>query len=71
MNDTGKSLMDRQSFIFLQLPAAKEPTEDSAFIEKWAWYVREMVNYKEKPSGLDGYFDLLFEASDRNNIEKR
>ncbi len=29
-----------------------------------------MVNYKEKPSGLDGYFDLLFEASDRNNIEK-
>ena len=57
-------------FIFLQLPAAKEPTEDSAFIEKWAWYVREMVNYKEKPSRLDGYFDLLFEASDRNNIEK-
>ena len=70
MNDTGKSLMDRQSFIFLQLPAAKEPTEDSAFIEKWAWYVREMVNYKDKPSGLDEYFDLLFEASDRNNIEK-
>ena len=29
-----------------------------------------MVNYKEKPSGLAGYFDLLFEASDRNNIEK-
>lgn len=29
-----------------------------------------MVNYKEKPPGLDGYFDLLFEASDRDNIEK-
>lgn len=70
MNDTGKALMDRQSFIFLQLPAAKEPVEDSTFIEKWTWYVREMVNCKEKPSGLDGYFDLLFEASDRDNIEK-
>ena len=35
------------------------------------YFVREMVNYKEKPSGLAGYFDLLFEASDRNNIEKR
>ncbi|MCQ2075025.1 MAG: hypothetical protein MJY77_07570, partial [Bacteroidaceae bacterium] len=52
------------------LPAAKEPVEDSTFIEKWTWYVREMVNFKEKPSGLDGYFDLLFEASDRDNIEK-
>lgn len=70
MNDTGKSLMDRPSFIFLQLPAAKEPTKDSAFIEKWTWYIREMVNFKDKPSGLDGYFDLLFEASDRDNIEK-
>ena len=35
------------------------------------YFVREMVNYKEKPSGLAGYFDLQFEASDRNNIEKR
>ena len=34
------------------------------------YFVREMVNYKEKPSGLDVYFDQLFEASDRNNIEK-
>ena len=60
----------KSDWLFLQLPVAKEPTEDSAFIEKWAWYVREMVNYKEKPSGLDVYFDQLFEASDRNNIEK-
>ena len=32
--------------------------------------MRGMVNYEEKPAGLDEYFDLLFEASDRNNIEQ-
>lgn len=70
MLDSGKTLMDKENFIFLQLPAAKEPSKDSAFIEKWAWYVREMVNYKEKPEGLDSYFDLLFNASSRQNIEQ-
>ena len=68
MNDSGRTLTDKENFIFLQLPVAREPDARSTFIEKWAWYVREMVNYSEKPAGLDGYFDLLFEASKRENI---
>lgn len=70
MLTTNRVLSDKLNFIFLQLPAAKRPTKDSTFIEKWAWYVREMVNYEEKPLGLDKYFDQLFEASNRDNIEK-
>ena len=70
MDDSGRTMSDRMKFIFVQLPAAGEPTNDSTFIERWAWYVRGMVNYEEKPAGLDEYFDLLFEASDRNNIEQ-
>ena len=70
MDDSGSIMTDKENFIFVQLPAAREPTEDSSFIEQWAWYVREMVNFSEKPSGLSRYFDLLFEASDRENIEQ-
>ena len=70
MDDSGSIMTDKENFIFVQLPAAREPTVDSTFIEKWAWYVREMVNFREKPSGLSRYFDLLFEASDRDNIEQ-
>lgn len=70
MTDSGNTLTDRVNFIFLQLPAAKAPDSSTAFIEKWAWYVREMVNYNEKPDGLDEYFNLLFEASRRKNIEQ-
>ena len=70
MDDSGSAMSDRENFIFVQLPAACEPAEDSTFIEKWAWYVRGMVKYGEKPSGLEPYFDLLFEASDRKNIEE-
>ena len=32
--------------------------------------MREMVNYNEKPEGLDEYFNLLFETSRRRNIEQ-
>ncbi len=70
MDDSGSIMTDKENFIFVQLPAAREPTVDSTFIEKWAWYVREMVNFREKPSGLSRYFNLLFEASDRENIEQ-
>lgn len=70
MQSSQRILSDRLNFIFLQLPVAGEPADDSTFIDKWAWYVREMVNYKEKPTGLDPYFDLLFEASNRKNIEQ-
>ena len=70
MDDSGSAMSDRENFIFVQLPAAGEPAEDSTFIEKWAWYVRGMVKYEKKPSGLDPYFNLLFEASDRKNIEE-
>lgn len=46
------------------------PNASATFIEKWAWYVRKMVSFKTKPEGLDNYFNLLFDASNRDNIEQ-
>ena len=71
MKSSQKILTDKLNFIFLQLPAAEEPAAESTFIEKWAYYVREMGNVSQKPDGLDGYFSQLFDASNRRNIEER
>lgn len=70
MSDSKISLSNKLKFIFLQLPIAVKPADDAGFIEKWTYYVREMHTFREKPSGLDPYFDLLFEASRRSNIER-
>lgn len=70
MQSTQKVLSDKLNFIFLQLPVAKKPNASATFIEKWAWYVRKMVSFKTKPEGLDNYFNLLFDASNRDNIEQ-
>ena len=70
MADSQKVLSNKLNFIFLQLPEAKEPTSESSFIERWAYYVSTMGEVETKPAGLAPYFDLLFEASDRRNIEE-
>ena len=54
----------------MQLSVAKEPTPESTFIEKWAYYVSHMGRMREKPKGLEPYFDRLFDAACRENIEK-
>ena len=54
----------------MQLSVAKEPTPESTFIEKWAYYVSHMSRMKAKPEGLEPYFDRLFDAACRENIEK-
>lgn len=64
----GNILSDKLNFIFLQLPAVKTVAEDSSFLERWAWFVRHIHEFGKKPEGLDGYFSLLFDAADRNNI---
>ena len=64
----GNILSDKLNFIFLQLPAVKTVSEDSSFLERWAWFVRHIHEFGEKPEGLEGYFSLLFDAADRNNI---
>ena len=69
MSDSKINLSNKLKFIFLQLPMAVKPVDDASFIEKWTYYVREMHTFREKPSGLDPYFDMLFEASRRENIE--
>ena len=71
MKSSQKILTDKLNFVFLQLPAAEEPAAESTFIEKWAYYVREMGNVSQKPDGLDGYFSQLFDAANRRNIEER
>lgn len=69
MMDGGPNILsDKLNFIFLQLPAVKAITESSSFLEQWAWYVRHMLEFEEKPEGLNDYFSLLFDAADRNNI---
>ena len=70
MDDSQKVLSNKLNFIFLQLPEAEEPTPESSFIERWAYYVSTMGEVETKPAGLAPYFDLLFEASDRRNIEE-
>ncbi len=54
----------------MQLSVAREPTPESTFIEKWAYYVSHMSRMREKPQGLEPYFDRLFDAACRENIEK-
>ncbi len=71
MKSSQKILTDKLNFVFLQLPAAEEPAAESTFIERWAYYVREMGNVSQKPDGLDGYFSQLFDAANRRNIEER
>ena len=71
MQSSQKILTDKLNFVFLQLPAAEEPAAESTFIERWAYYVREMGNVSQKPDGLDGYFSQLFDAANRRNIEER
>ena len=67
--DGGKNILsDKLNFLFLQLPAVKSVTESSSFLGRWAWYVRHIHEFAEKPEGLDDYFSLLFDAADRNNI---
>ena len=67
--DGGKNILsDKLNFLFLQLPAVKSVTESSSFLERWAWHVRHIHEFAEKPEGLDDYFSLLFDAADRNNI---
>ena len=58
------------NFIFLQLSEAEEPNDSSSFLERWAYYVRTMGEVESKPEGLAPYFSLLFDASNRSNIEK-
>ena len=70
MSDSKINLSNKLKFIFLQLPMAEKPAEGASFIEKWTYYVREMHTFREKPAGLEPYFDLLFEASRRDNIER-
>ena len=70
MNDTKKILTYKHNLLFLQLPAVKRVTEDSPFLERWAWYVSNIHTFEEKPEGLDGYFSLLFDCADRNNISR-
>ena len=69
MSDSKINLSNKLKFIFLQLPMAEKPAEGASFIAKWTYYVREMHTFREKPAGLEPYFDLLFEASRRENIE--
>lgn len=67
--DGGKNILsDKLYFLFLQLPAVKSVTESSSFLERWAWHVRHIHEFAEKPEGLNDYFSLLFDAADRNNI---
>lgn len=70
MNESGFVLSDKPNWLFLQLSVAKEPTEESTFIEKWAYYVGNMSRMAAKPQGLEPYFDRLFDAASRHNIEK-
>lgn len=69
MSDSKINLSNKLKFIFLQLPIAEKPVDGAGFIEKWTYYVREMHTFREKPVGLEPYFDMLFEASRRKNIE--
>ena len=70
MNESGFVLSDKPNWLFLQLSVAREPTPESTFIEKWAYYVSNMSRMREKPQGLEPYFDRLFDAANRENIEK-
>ncbi len=66
-----KKEADQRDHSTPQATAAEEPAAESTFIERWAYYVREMGNVSQKPDGLDGYFSQLFDASNRRNIEER
>ncbi len=66
-----KKEADQRDHSTPQATAAEEPAAESTFIERWAYYVREMGNVSHKPDGLDGYFSQLFDASNRRNIEER
>ncbi len=70
MDDSRNILSDKLNFIFLQLSEAEEPTDRSSFLERWAYYVRTMGEVESKPEGLAPYFNLLFDALDRSNIEE-
>ena len=70
MENGGKVLSDKLKYIFLQLPMAETLSEGASFIEKWAYYVRNIGGMREKPQDTDPYFDLLFEAANRRNIEQ-
>lgn len=69
MMDGGTNILsDKLNFLFLQLPAVKAVTEESTFLERWAWYVKHIHELNRKPEGLSDYFSLLFDAADRKKI---
>ena len=70
IDKSNKILSDKLKYIFLQIPKAKEPTDGSSFLERWAYYVRTMGKVESKPVGLAPYFDRLFDAANRSNIEQ-
>lgn len=72
MEDSGTILSNRLNFLFLQLPAARQPGEATGFLEKLAYTIRNIGTMTGQPEWLDGeFFDKLFAASDRRNIDDK
>lgn len=71
MSVSEKVLSDKLNYVFSQLPVVKTITNESTFLEKWAWSVRNMVDMSDKPLELnESYFSSLYEHSNRRNIRE-
>ena len=70
MEDTKQILSNRMNFIFLQLPMVQGLAEGQSFMEELAYVIRNIGEMTERPQQLkDPFFDKLFAASERQNIE--